>query len=522
MAGMEILLAVLAAGLVGLAVYIGHRFPGGQVHKVVARILSYLGWGTLLVPLALMGMQLWGMNTWTQSVLLCAIPVAVLAPAVAADLAALLLVAGGIYGMLLGAFWPSIAWPTARTDLFYGTVIVRSEWTAALAGMEGLALAVFGLWLIPRTLARHALVAALIGRLPASLVHGMPIQALRGRLHRLGWGVLLLPVTLIGLPFYLHSQVAGAIVVTAVAVTTLLPAVAGRIMPFALAALGLFGMIIATSWPALVQGPYGYRMYGLAYLDSGPQVVLAGLQGLAFLGLAMWLAPRTIGWPGQVAALAGRVQRLAQTRTDAVDVAAAELRRVERDLHDGAQARLVALGMSLRAAERLIQSNPVAAQALVAEARDASSRALTDLRDLVRGIYPPVLADRGLGDAIRALALDAPVRTELDINLPGRPAAPVESAVYFAVAEVLANAVKHAGARSVLVRLAHSRGMLRAEVTDDGAGGADPASGTGLQGIERRLGTFDGVLAVSSPPGGPTIVVIEVPCELLSPRTYSC
>ena len=101
-------------------------------------------------------------------------------------------------------------------------------------------------------------------------------------------------------------------------------------------------------------------------------------------------------------------------------------------------------------------------------------------------------------------------------------ARPVESAVYFAVAEALANAVKHAGARLVQIRMVHSGGMLRAEVTDDGAGGADPAAGTGLLGIERRLGTFDGVLAISSPPGGPTIVVIEVPCELSSPRTYSC
>ena len=211
-------------------------------------------------------------------------------------------------------------------------------------------------------------------------------------------------------------------------------------------------------------------MYGIAFLDSRWQAALAGLEGLAFLGFALWLGPRTLSGRGQLAAMAGRVQRLAQTRQDAVDVAATELRRVERDLHDGAQARLVALGMSLRAAERLIPSNPLAAQALVAEARDASARALTELRDLVRGIYPPVLADRGLGDAVRALALDTPIRTEVEVELPGRPARPVESAVYFAVAEVLANAVKHAGARLVQIRMAHSDGMLRAEVTDDGVG----------------------------------------------------
>ena len=197
---------------------------------------------------------------------------------------------------------------------------------------------------------------------------------------------------------------------------------------------------------------------------------------------------------------------------------------MERDLHDGAQARLVAVGMSLQAAERLFASNPEAALALVAEAKASSSRALTELRDLVRGIYPPVLADRGLADAVRALALDTPLRTETDIDLPGRPDGPVESACYFAVAEALANAVKHAGARLVQVRVRYrpAPGVLRIEVIDDGVGGADPANGTGLRGVERRLGTFDGILAVSSPPGGPTMIIIEVPCALSSPRISSC
>ena len=329
-------------------------------------------------------------------------------------------------------------------------------------------------------------------------------------------------VALIGLPLFLEAAPAWAILMAAAAVGLLMPAVAARILPFALGLLGLSGIEIALSWfGTYLPGQAANRMYGTAYLDSRWQATLAGLEGLAFLGFALWLGPRTLGGRGQLAALAGRVQQLAQTRQDAVDVASAELRRVERDLHDGAQARLVALGMSLRAAERLIPSNPLAAQALVAEARDASSRALTELRDLVRGIYPPVLADRGLGDAVQALALDTQIRTEVDVDLPGRPARPVESAVYFAVAEVLANAVKHAGARLVQIRMAYADSMLRAEVTDDGAGGADPAAGTGLLGIERRLGTFDGILAVSSPPGGPTIVVIEVPCELSSPRTYT-
>jgi signal transduction histidine kinase len=205
-----------------------------------------------------------------------------------------------------------------------------------------------------------------------------------------------------------------------------------------------------------------------------------------------------------------------------VDTAATELRRLERDLHDGAQARVVALGMSLRAAERLIPVNPLAAVALVAEARETSLKVLDELRGLVRGICPPVLADRGLADAVRALALDAPLRTEVDIDLPGRLELPVESACYFAVAEALTNAVKHSGARMVQIQIGYREARLRIMVTDDGGGGADPASGSGLLGLERRLGTFDGVLAVSSPPGGPTIVAIEVPCALSSLKTSTC
>ena len=254
----------------------------------------------------------------------------------------------------------------------------------------------------------------------------------------------------------------------------------------------------------------------------------AGVAGGLLLLFGLWLVPRTIVAHARVllrpepnAELADRVEQLTQTRADAVDSAAAELRRVERDLHDGAQARLVALGMSLRAAEHLIPASPQAAVALVAEAREASSKALTELRNLVRGIYPPVLADRGLGEAVRALALDTPLPTETDIILPGRLDAPVESACYFAVAEALTNAVKHSGARQAQVRIRHARGILRAEVTDDGCGGADPAQGSGLAGIERRLGTFDGILAVSSPLGGPTMIVMEIPCELSSPRARS-
>jgi signal transduction histidine kinase len=206
---------------------------------------------------------------------------------------------------------------------------------------------------------------------------------------------------------------------------------------------------------------------------------------------------------------------LTETRRDAVDGSAAELRRIERDLHDGAQARLVAMGMDLGTIEALLEKNPAKARELLARARQSSAEALDELRDLVRGIHPPVLAERGLGDAVRALALRMPVPTEVSAELGGgRADAPVESAAYFAVSEVLTNAVKHSGADRIWVDMRYADGALRISVTDNGWGWCRGRGGSGLSGVERRLGTFDGVLAVSSPAGGPTMVTMEIPCVL--------
>jgi signal transduction histidine kinase len=226
--------------------------------------------------------------------------------------------------------------------------------------------------------------------------------------------------------------------------------------------------------------------------------------------------------PAGQAELAMRVRHLAQTRSETLDSGAAEIRRIERDLHDGAQARLVAMGMALSAADDLLDTNPAAARALLLEARDASAKALAELRALVRGVHPPVLADRGLADAVRALALDSGLKVDVVTGLTGRPEAPVESATYFAVSELLANVSKHAGARQVWVDMRYERGQLRVDVADDGHGGVDPARGSGLRGIERRLAAFDGILALSSPPGGPTVMTMEIPCALSSPKISSC
>jgi signal transduction histidine kinase len=300
------------------------------------------------------------------------------------------------------------------------------------------------------------------------------------------------------------------------------------ILAFALPMYGPYGWVLAAGvWRPIVHSG-GSEWYTFVPIKNQRTANYAGLLGFVYAGLGMWLTPRLMNRHARLAAsllrptrereLEMRVARLTETRSDAIDTQAAELRRIERDLHDGAQARLVAMGMSLGAIEHLLERDPERAKILLSEARESSSKALTELRDLVRGIHPPVLAERGLGDAVRALAMASPLRTEVEIDMPGRIDAPVESAAYFAVSEILTNAAKHSGAQRVWLDLRHENGMLRIMVTDDGRGGADLSGGTGLRGIERRLGTFDGVLALNSPAGGPTIVTMELPCELSAPQ----
>lgn len=222
---------------------------------------------------------------------------------------------------------------------------------------------------------------------------------------------------------------------------------------------------------------------------------------------------------GRTERLERRVADLAESRAEVVDHSAAELRRLERDLHDGPQARLVALSMSLGLADEAFDTDPERARRLVSEARATTIAALGDLRGVVRGIHPPVLADRGVVGAVEALAADLPFEVEVEARLTGRPPAPLESALYFGIAECLANVGKHAGAAHAWVHLRHRDGVLRAIVGDDGQGGADPAAGTGMLGVMRRLTAFDGTMSVSSPAGGPTLVTLEVPCALSSPKT---
>ena len=255
-------------------------------------------------------------------------------------------------------------------------------------------------------------------------------------------------------------------------------------------------------------------------LDTLPEAILAGVVGAALCVAAAWVVRGMAIAHGAVAlALLGpsqnqlqaRVEALQASRDRAVDSAEAERRRIERDLHDGAQQRLVALAMDLGMARAKLETDPAAATALVGEAHEEAKRALAELRDLARGIHPAVLADRGLDAAISALAARSPVPVGVDVAT-GRLPDPVESAAYFVVAEAMTNAAKHAQAAEISVRIARHRDLLIVEVIDDGAGGADPARGTGLRGLADRVAAVDGHLTVTSPPGGPTVIRAELPC----------
>jgi signal transduction histidine kinase len=291
-----------------------------------------------------------------------------------------------------------------------------------------------------------------------------------------------------------------------------------------LLALGLlpaafvFGVALPMLWVALRDSSFSPLVSSAG--DAGASFGF----GLVAMAAAYWLAPALIDAHSRLARgllspsrgerLSAQMDRLRATRADAVDLQAAELRRIHRDLHDGAQARLIALGLTLAQAEPLLRADPDQAARLLAHARSTAGQALQELRDLVQGIHPPVLADRGLVDAVRALALDCPIGVHVSADLDGRPAPAVEAATYFAVAELLTNVAKHAGATRAQVIIGHSGQMLRVTVTDDGSGGADPDRGTGLHGVRRRLATFDGTLALHSPPGGPTQATLELPCAL--------
>ncbi|MEV7419566.1 histidine kinase [Streptomyces sp. NPDC089919] len=285
-----------------------------------------------------------------------------------------------------------------------------------------------------------------------------------------------------------------------------------RDLRFAVIAPVTAGVVAAVPPAALAGGVLGLTGQGTAarLAGAGALALALGCAPYAWRALPL-VAVRFLG-PSRAMVLADRVDELTSERADATVAQAAEIRRIERDLHDGAQARLVALGLALATAEALLDRDPDQAKALMREARAGAAASLTELRELIRGISPPVLSERGLVDAVRALALDVPLDVAVRADGPLRLDPPIEAALYFGVAELLTNAVKHAGAGRAHVSLVRDDTGVVVEVEDDGRGGADARPGGGLAGLGRRLAVFDGALAISSPPGGPTRAKMTVPC----------
>lgn len=294
---------------------------------------------------------------------------------------------------------------------------------------------------------------------------------------------------------------------------------------------GTFSAIMAALlWPILITtvtvpawwwaAPRG-RVSVILPLTNWPEaVVLPLVTAVAVAAIMLWLLPPLANGQARLAEsllrptpLAERLAQLTETRTEALEAHGAELRRIERDLHDGVQAQLVSVALRLGLAERTFTAEPARALALLHDARDGIDDTLGNLRAVIRGIYPPILSDRGLAGAVRALAgaHRIPVAVDIPEDLP-RPPAAVEAAAYFVVAEALTNVARHSHAERAEVALSGDDGWLRIMVRDNGRGGADPASGTGLTGIRRRVAALDGTTRIDSPAGDGTTIEVGLPC----------
>ncbi|MFG2403304.1 sensor histidine kinase [Streptomyces brevispora] len=269
-------------------------------------------------------------------------------------------------------------------------------------------------------------------------------------------------------------------------------------------------------------GVSGIQLYGDAthqvYLDSTFDLGATSAMGLVIVLITPWIIRGLASVDRLMVAgllspsrLAARVTELESDRGVVVDTAAADLRRIERDLHDGAQARLVALAMDLGLAKEKLTNDPEAAALMVDEAHGEVKVVLQELRDLARGIHPAVLTDRGLDAALSAIASRCTVPVTVEVDLASRPAQAIEGIAYFTVSELLQNVSKHSGARTASVDVWRTADRLLLQVTDDGRGGADLTSGSGLAGLTERLDAVDGVLVVESPVGGPTKITAELP-----------
>ncbi|MBB5871771.1 signal transduction histidine kinase [Allocatelliglobosispora scoriae] len=291
-----------------------------------------------------------------------------------------------------------------------------------------------------------------------------------------------------------------------------------------------FGLVVGTASVGLaliasaVPGWSAGDLAGNPGIDRSALVsTLFGVGGVVLLAAAApiargiaaldTLAARALLQPSRAELLERRVEQLTESRADVVDAADAERRRIERNLHDGAQQRLVSLAMNLGMARATLTDLDPRARLVIEQAHDEAKQALAELRDLVRGLHPAVLDDRGLDAALSGIAARAPLPVRLTVEVPVRPSRTIEAVAYFVVSEALANVAKHAEASSAEVAVHRDADRLRLTISDDGRGGADPESGTGLRGLAQRIGSVDGTLHIESPPDGPTRIIVELPCE---------
>ena len=295
--------------------------------------------------------------------------------------------------------------------------------------------------------------------------------------------------------------------------------VVGISMPLAVVSNGTFPL-----WWRLLPPGEAADSLGLLRVHDTQDSLWVSLIGLGWFIVVVVVTPALNwlqAWPGRrllgpdpSTDLTLRVAQLTATRAAALDAHAIELRRIERSLHDGTQNRLVAVNVLLGALRRALQRDPSTAEAIIDRAQDAAEQALAELRAVVRSILPPVLTDRSLADALTALATDCPVTCRIDADMPDRCAASVEATAYFVVAEALTNIARHSGAEHATIMLGRRGDHLHVEIIDDGHGGADEHSGSGLAGIRRRVDAHDGTFELASPAGGPTTITVSLPCGL--------
>jgi signal transduction histidine kinase len=269
---------------------------------------------------------------------------------------------------------------------------------------------------------------------------------------------------------------------------------------------GLYADPSATHLPRILGLPVDVWLTaaGVAGLFAAPWLT-SGVQALD-----VRMARALLG-PSRAEELQHRVEHLTETRAGAVDAADAERRRLERDLHDGTQQRLVSLAINLGMARAQAATTDEARQA-IADAHEEAKAALAELRDLIRGLHPAVLEDRGLDAALSGVAARMPIPVRLTVDLPRRPAPVIEAVAYFVVSEGLANIAKHAQASQAEVVVSRAGDRLHVIVSDDGVGGANAARGTGLAGLAKRAASVDGTFEIASPPGGPTLLTVDLPC----------